>query len=140
MAVVRVTQVQGDGRPMGAPRESDCPQNGCQVGIPLALGKSESLLVNTIVTFVSRGIYLSLEAAVPSSGRVREYGQSRPGTVFVPEPRSGSAVRQFGLTVERDGVPSIGALPDAYLRVEIITGSAAAPGLSPDQGGLLPRS
>ena len=122
--LLRVTQTGADGVALAPPRETLCPQQGCQMAAELKLA-GFTLSYNTVITFVADGAYEALTALPPGAARIREFSQARPAPVFVPSTLANGASSKGGtllrLLIDRasNPLPASGE-PDAYLRLELM--------------------
>ena len=123
--LLRVTQVAQDGHNLTVPRETRCPQAGCEMAAELAL-PTGALSFNTVITFVTGGAYVAFTALPPGSARIREFTQLRAAPVFLPQ-RGEANATVLRLAVERSaagGRNSAAALvagePDALLKLELV--------------------
>jgi hypothetical protein len=82
MRKVRLTQLDGDRKPLGAARELDCPETGCQHVVALAMDQ-EQLPFLAQIQFVGQGAYFTLEPRSIAVGAVREFSSGRAGPVFL---------------------------------------------------------
>ena len=126
--LVRLTQVNGDGKPIGLPNEAPCPSGGCQLTVPLQLANGQ-LPINAIVTFVAEGIYVTIEPVEAGAARIHEFSGTGPAILFLPARTDRPTTKIVGLTVERgpdNAQVSVDA--DAYLRLEFAARPAASEG------------
>jgi hypothetical protein len=124
--LVRVMQLDADGKPIGAPQEMRCPSRGCQLASVLRIGQITTPL-QTVVTFAGQGVYVVLES--PNTGaQVHLYGDPRPAPLFLPK-STGNLGRLVHIVVDQPSsggpVPRLATLPrvattqDTWLRIEI---------------------
>lgn len=96
--LVRVTQLDADGQPIGARQEIRCPPNGCQLASVLRIGQTTTPF-QTVVTFAGQGVYVVLES--PNTGvQVHQYGDPRPAPLFLPK-TSGNLARVVHIAIDQ---------------------------------------
>jgi hypothetical protein len=110
---VRLTQMGGDRKPMGAVRELDCPETGCQHLVALKVDE-EAMPFLAQIQFVGHGAYISLEPRTIAVGGVREFGTGRAGPVFLKASPNRGVDKQ---------VRFVAAPPESVRRLEGAPGS-----------------
>jgi hypothetical protein len=118
--LVRVTQLDAAGQPVGTSQSTRCPPNGCQLPSVLRIAETTTPF-QTVVTFAGQGVYVVLES--PNTGaQIHLYGDPRPTPLFLPN-TAGNLNRLVHIVVDQ---PSGGraitrtlATQDTWLRIEI---------------------
>lgn len=133
--LVRVTQLDADGQPIGARQETRCPPKGCQLASVLRIGQTTTPF-QTVVTFAGQGVYVVLES--PNTGvQLHQYGDPRPAPLFLPK-TSGNLVRLVHIAIDQTS----GGRPlqaraliaqETWLRIEIDQSASPQNG-SPQSG------
>ncbi len=102
---VALTQVTPTGDLVGKTVEIDCPRTGCGTPIDLMVeGRNWHFFAN--LSFVGRGLYLSLEPRSIGIAAVMEFNAGHPGPTFVPfkgaKASTERAIGQIGFVIGRD--------------------------------------
>lgn len=131
--LVRVTQLDESGHPVGPAQETRCPLNGCQLAAVLRMGPATTPF-QAVVSFAGQGVYVVLEA--PNTGvQVRLYGDPRPTPLFLPR-SDGNLNRVVHIAVDQSNArrplqARTTGTQDTWLRIEVDQG----PDLSKPVGG-----
>ena len=98
---ISLTQVNAAGGTMGPTVNIDCPRTGCETLLNLVVEETTWRFFANI-SFVNRGLYLTLEPRSIGISGVMEFSAGHPGPTFVPFKGQGKAAGQIGLVITRD--------------------------------------
>ena len=98
---VSLTQVNATGVAIGPAVALDCPRTGCETLLNLTV-EDMTWRFFANISFVTRGLYLTLEPRSIGISAVTEFNAGHPGSIFLPFKAQGKATGQIGLVITRD--------------------------------------
>jgi len=98
---ISLTQVNPAGVALGPAVSIDCPRTGCETLLNLVVEETTWRFFANI-SFVNRGLYMTLEPRSIGISGVMEFSAGHPGPIFVPFRGQGKAAGQIGLVITRD--------------------------------------
>lgn len=98
---VKLTQMNTAGVPIGPTVELNCPRTGCETLLNLTV-EDITWRFFANISFVNRGLYLTLEPRSIGISAVTDFSAGHPGPIFLPFKAQDKATGQIGLVITRD--------------------------------------